>query len=297
MQAEIGLKPYADRVDERLAQLLPASPADSSLPNPVRLIEAMRYAALAPGKRLRPAMCMASCEAGGGSAADAIDAGCAIECVHCFSLIHDDLPAIDDDDLRRGRPTVHRQFDEATAILAGDALFSLAFEIVAGLDQPPTTRIQAIHELCRASGVGGLVGGEALDIVSERLAPSAELVERIHALKTGSLIAASCAIGGLCSGLDDDGIERLRRYGHRVGVAFQIVDDILNETGDAESIGKATKTDEARGKQTVPRVIGLEAAAEEANRLVDLACAELETLPGPTSALVDLARFSVWRLH
>lgn len=268
-------------VDARLEELL-------SLPGSAepRLAEAMRYSALAPGKRIRPILCMESCRACGGDPADAITPGCATELVHAFSLIHDDLPAIDNDDLRRGRPTCHKAFDEATAILAGDALFALAFQVLA--ESCPA----GVGLLASASGTQGLVAGEMIDVREEQSEPDAAKVERIHRLKTGKLMAAACGIGAMCAGVDP---APLIRFGEAAGLAFQIADDILNETASAEELGKAAGSDRALGKQTYPAALGLEASRAEARRQVDLACQELEGLPGSTDRLADLARYCLDR--
>lgn len=287
------LSSYKGLVEARLETLLPLSASE-----PRRLHEAMRYSALAPGKRLRPALCLAAAEAVGGTAEDALDAACALEFVHCFSLIHDDLPAIDNDDLRRGRPTCHKQFDEATAILAGDALFALAFEVVAASKAPHDRVAKSVLALAKGAGTPeGLVAGEVLDILSERLDPSFDLVKRIHEWKTGSLIAASCAIGAILGGGDDAQTESLRRFGLLIGLAFQIQDDILNETSTPEAMGKGAGTDKERGKQTYPAVLGLAESRSEARRLIQEADACLDGLPGDPAALKELAAFAASRSH
>lgn len=272
---------------------------DALLPSvtdvPERLHEAMRYSALAPGKRLRPALCMAAAEAVGGKAHDALDAGCAAELVHCFSLIHDDLPAIDDDDLRRGRPTCHKVFGEAMAILAGDALFALAFQVVSEIDAPDDQARKATALLARATGSAGLVGGEVLDIEGEGFAPSADSLLAIHWRKTGALITACCTMGALLGGGDQRACRALAEYGENVGVAFQIADDVLNVTSTPEAIGKAVGSDRARGKQTYPGLLGLDRAAEEARTRTEAALAAIKPLEGDTEGLVELAMFSIER--
>lgn len=280
--SDMGLKAYAARVDARLQQLLPAPDVP-----PFSLHEAMRYSALAPGKRLRPALCMEACAACGGSPDDALDAGCAIELVHCFSLIHDDLPAIDNDDLRRGRPTLHRAFDEGTAILAGDALFALAFRVAASVSA------EVAGELAEASGA--LVRGEVLDILGERSEPNRAMLESIHLQKTAALVAASCAIGARVAGARDEHIEALRRYGTALGLAFQIADDLLDETATSEQMGKDVRSDRERQKMTYPALMGLDASREEAYRQSAAAVAELDVLPGDTQLLRELAEFTVTR--
>jgi geranylgeranyl diphosphate synthase type II len=284
------LKAYQALVEGRLDALLP-----SEAVVPRRLHEAMRYAALAPGKRLRPALCMAAAEAAGGRALDALDAGCACELVHCFSLIHDDLPALDDDELRRGRPTCHIVFGEALAILTGDALFALAFQVVSEIAAPPTLVMEATAVLARATGSAGLVGGEVLDIEGEGASPDERALEQIHARKTGALITASCEIGGILAGGEAGVRAALAEYGANIGLAFQITDDVLNETGTREAIGKAVGSDRSHQKQTYPAVHGLERARREADSRVAAALAAIDGLDGDTKGLEELARFSVER--
>lgn len=289
MDAETLLASIRERVDRRLGELLPKE----SDP-PAELHAAIRYSALAPGKRLRPALCVLSARAVGGSESDALDAACAIELVHSFSLIHDDLPAIDNDDLRRGRPTCHVQFGEALAILAGDALFALAFEIVSRGTRDPARQLAATHCLARASGPLGLVGGEVIDVLSEGKSVDAGTLELIHRRKTGSLIAAACEIGGLLGGGTDDQVRALKAYGEHVGLAFQIADDYLNETSTPEQLGKASGSDRERGKATYPALYGLEATRGAAEREVESAIACLQGL-GCKNELADLARYSIER--
>lgn len=255
----------------------------------------MRYACLAPGKRLRPALALASAEAIGRDPALALDAGCAIEMTHAFSLIHDDLPAIDNDELRRGLPTCWMKFGEAVALLAGDALFALSFEILANLPISADRALAAVRALTRASGSQGLVAGETIDILSEGKPVSAETLESIHALKTGALIAASCEIGVLVSGGDASEAAALRAYGEQIGLAFQIADDVLNETATAEQLGKAAGSDRARQKATYPSFYGLEESRRRALAAAERGIAHLAALPNRQN-LEELARFSVERL-
>jgi geranylgeranyl diphosphate synthase type II len=284
------LKAYQALAEGRLDALLP-SVAES----PQRLHEAMRYSALAPGKRLRPALCMAAAEAVGGTARDALDAGCAAELVHCFSLIHDDLPAIDDDDLRRGRPTCHKVFGEAMAILAGDALFALAFQVVSEIEARDDRARTVTSMLARATGSAGLVGGEVIDIEGEGQEPNLDSLLAIHQRKTGSLITACCTMGALLGGGSEEELSAVAQYGENVGVAFQIADDVLNVTGTPEAIGKAVGSDIARGKQTYPGLLGLERATSEARQKTDAALASIGALDGDTRGLVELAMFSIER--
>ena len=255
----------------------------------------MRYSALAPGKRLRPALCMASAEAVGAGTGIALDAGCAAELIHCFSLIHDDLPAIDDDDLRRGRPTCHKVYGDAMAILAGDALFALAFQVAGAMSGTDAQVRRALTCLAEATGSQGLVGGEVLDIEGENTEPDADLLKMIHARKTGALITASCVIGGVMAGANEAEIDALETYGQEVGLAFQIADDVLNETSTAGELGKAVGSDRERGKQTYPALMGLEKAMEEAERHHNNAISAISALQGDLSGLTELARIVVER--
>ncbi len=238
---------------------------------------------------------MSACEAVGGTSLDALDAGCAAELVHCFSLIHDDLPAIDDDDLRRGRPTCHKVFGEAMAILAGDALFALAFQVASEIDAPDDRVREVTSVLARATGSAGLVGGEVLDIEGEGTEPNSDALLIIHERKTGALITACCTMGAILGGGSAQDRRALIDYGANVGVAFQIADDVLNVTGTPEAIGKAVGSDFAMGKQTYPALLGLDQANEEAKRRTEAALAAIESLPGDTGGLAELATFSVER--
>ncbi len=280
-------------VDARLDQLLPGTDR-----RPEELHAAMRYSCLAPGKRLRPVLCMLCAEAAGGDPLQAaLDAGAAIEMVHAFSLIHDDLPAIDDDDLRRGRPTCHKAFGEAIAILAGDALFALAFETLAGARAEPSRVVRCLRELSSAAGSDGLVGGEVVDVLAEGTRPTEELLEYIHTHKTGSLIAAACAIGAELGGADSELVHRLRRYGACVGLAFQIADDILNEVATPEQLGKAVGSDRQHGKATYPALYGLDGARKAACAAADEAVWCLpQNLPN-RALLEEMAAFSICRTH
>jgi geranylgeranyl diphosphate synthase type II len=286
----LQLKAHAERVDNRLRELLP-----SENNNPVELHQAMRYACLAPGKRLRPALAMAAAEAIARDPLSALDAGCAIEMTHAFSLVHDDLPALDNDELRRGMPTCWKRFGEAVAVLAGDALFALAFDTIGRLPIPPGRIVAAILSLTRATGSTGLVAGETIDILSEGRDVDAETLHSIHTLKTGALIAASCEIGVIVSGGSDREASALKAYGENVGLAFQIADDVLNETSTPEQLGKAAGSDRARQKATYPALYGLDESRRRANEAAERGIAELDGLPN-RQYLEELARFSVERL-
>lgn len=292
MDAEILLRSYREQVDRELDRLLPTENEE-----PRRLHEAMRYSCLAPGKRLRPALCMASCESAGADSNRVLSAAAGIEMIHVFSLIHDDLPAIDDDELRRGRPTCHRRYGEALAILAGDALFALGFQALAETEFEPGRLRAALDAMATAAGSNGLVGGEVIDVESEGRAVEAETLELIHRRKTGALLSASCEIGGLAGGADERACQALRSFGMEVGLAFQIIDDVLNETATAERLGKAAGSDRARKKATYPALHGIEASRGQAQAHVDQAMASLAEACLETKRLETLARYSVERGH
>jgi len=288
------LPAYLERNNARIDQAL-----DGFLP-PVtragRLAEAMRYSVMAGGKRLRPNLCLAAAEAVGGSPGDAMAAACAFEMIHTYSLIHDDLPAMDNDRLRRGRPTCHIAFDEATAILAGDALLTLAFEVLAvHCPGPAERRAEVVRLLAGAAGAGGMVGGQMLDMRSEgRELERAEL-EHLHRLKTGALIEAALACGAILAGGRADQIEALREYGRLVGLAFQVTDDILNVEGDPSVMGKAAGTDAQRNKICYPALLGLVKSKEFAQNLVQQAVSELSGFDSSADPLRAIARYVVER--
>ena len=290
MDVQLKRKAYAERVETRLADLLP--PEDTF---PAPLAQAMRYACLAPGKRLRPILCLAAADAAGLASDTALDAACALEMVHAFSLVHDDLPAIDNDDLRRGRPTCHIKFGEATAILAGDGLFALAFQTILVGPGTSEARLNAAATLARAATL--LVQGETADVLAEGQPVDESTLQFIHRSKTGALISASIQIGAILADATAADFARLTQYGESIGLAFQIVDDILNETSTAEQLGKAVGSDRERGKATYPALYGLDAAREEARRLSAEATAQLSDLHGDPSVLLDLAQYVVDRIH
>lgn len=246
---------------------------------PGRLGEAIRYAALGPGKRLRPLFVLTACEAAGGPWRRALPAAAALECVHAFSLVHDDLPAMDDDDYRRGRLTTHKKYGEALGILAGDALIAFAFEELARLAARGVRAervMTAVTLLARASGAGELIAGQALDLAAEGRPVTRQDVIRIHERKTGALLGAALAIGALAGGANARDVERLRRLGVRLGLAFQIHDDLLNAGSTLGRLGKRAGTDAARGKATYPRAVGIATAGAEAGRLLAGVQATLE---------------------
>ena len=290
------LDTHRARIEAALERLLP--PPDPSLPER-RLVEAMRYSLLAGGKRLRPVLCLAAAEAVGGpnaTAADVDRACAAIECVHTYSLIHDDLPAMDDDDLRRGKPTCHRAFDEATAILAGDALQVLAFEMLCEAEGiRADTRLALLATLASASGISGMVGGQAMDLACVGQAVAQPALERMHALKTGALIRAAVRMGGLLGGAKAEALDALDRYASAIGLAFQVQDDILDGTGTAAALGKAPGADAARDKPTFLSLMGERAAADYAQALCERAVQALAPFGERAQPLADIARFIVAR--
>lgn len=279
------------RFERLLNDYLPDSKDD-----PAALHHAMRYATLDGGKRIRPILVYA--------AGDCLDVdpslldrtAAAIEIIHAYSLIHDDLPSMDDDDLRRGRPSVHKAFDEATAILAGDALQALAFQILAEDERiPPQVRLRVVSGLARACGSMGMAGGQMLDLGAVGRFLDVKGLETMHSLKTGALIRLCVTAPAVVADADDHTLDALQTYGTCVGLAFQIHDDILDETGESATIGKPSQADRARNKPTFPSIIGLEASGERAKELRDQAQASLERLPGDHSVLSYLADYVVSR--
>ena len=287
-----AMKEAAAEVEEMLDALLSAEDAPE-----MRLYEAMRYATLGGGKRLRPFLVMQSADLFGVSERSALRTGAALELVHCYSLVHDDLPAMDDDDLRRGRPTVHKKFDDATAILAGDALLPLAFEILADSDTHANarTRIELIAALAKASGAHGMVGGQMIDLQAESRTLDIGEITRLQRLKTGELIAFACEAGAILGGASDNAREALRGYAHDLGLAFQIADDLLDVEGTAEEVGKAVNKDQNAGKATFVSILGVEHARTQAHRLADQAISHLAPFGDNANLLSQAARFVVER--
>ncbi len=279
------------RVEERLSDLLRP---ESGFPESLR--EAMRYSLLAPGKRMRPALVVLAAEACGRDGADPWPAACAVEMIHTYSLIHDDLPAMDDDDLRRGLPTCHKKFGEALAILAGDALQTTAFQVLAE-GYPPATAAACCKTLARASGPAGMIGGQVDDM--EASGESVEDLEQLHARKTGALIRASLKLGALAAYAPEsppaETLERFDGYGRRLGLAFQITDDLLDVEGTADQTGKRVGKDAARGKLTYPGLLGVEESRWRAERLCREAREQLAPLGPAAGRLLDLASFVLQR--
>ena len=287
-QFETTLREAAAATDALLEQLL----SESASP---RLLSAMRYAALGAGKRLRPFLVIESARLFNVPTASALWVGAALECVHCYSLVHDDLPAMDDDDLRRGKPTVHKKFDEATAILAGDSLLTLAFEILAHHETHADAEVRStlVLELAQASGLNGMAGGQMLDIEAEAGASQTlDSIIRIQAHKTGALFRFACQAGAIMAGADPT---PLRHYADDIGLAFQIADDLLALESSPEALGKATQKDLQKGKATIASLMGRKAAAEKAESLIASAVAALAPYGGKADTLREAARFIVSR--
>ena len=280
------------RVDRILAGLLPETDRPEG-----RLFEAMRYAALGPGKRLRPFLVAASAELFDVPEARALRCGAAVELAHCYSLVHDDLPAMDDDDLRRGRPTVHVAWDEATAILAGDALLTLAFEALTDARTHPSAavRLALVEGLARAAGAAGMCGGQMLDMLAERHRFDYGEIARLERMKTGALIAFCCRAGALLGAAGPEAERALAAYARDLGFAFQIADDLLDATGAEEEAGKRLRKDAAQGKATVVSLLGLDAARARAEMLSRQAAAHLDCFGGRAEPLREAARFVVER--
>jgi geranylgeranyl diphosphate synthase, type II len=287
---------WRERNEAQLARQL--TPADPGTP---RLIDAMRYSTLGGGKRLRPVLVYATGEALGASPALLDDAAVAVEMIHAYSLIHDDLPAMDDDDLRRGRPTCHKAFDEGTAVLAGDALQALAFDVLAGDERsavPAAARLQQVQVLARGIGTAGMAGGQAIDLEAVGRTLDATQIEAMHRRKTGALIQASVLLGAIAAGITrGSDYLALERYGAELGLAFQIQDDVLDVAGETAALGKTAGADAARGKPTYPSLFGLERAAAMAREHRDAAVKALGALALRAPELVWLADMVVERDH
>ena len=272
---------------------------DAFLPVPpdtrTRLVESMRYATIGGGKRVRPLLVVSTAEMYGVDRDAALRAGAAVEAIHVYSLIHDDLPCMDDDDLRHGKPTVHKVYDEATAVLAGDALHALAFEILAdaGTHADPFVRVELIATLGKASGMDGMAGGQIMDMIADEEGVDYDLhtITRLQQLKTGALLAASVEMGAILGRVPPESRAHLRAYARDIGLAFQIADDLLDVTGDQDKAGKALRKDAEQGKQTFVTLMGVDKAREQARALVDQAVAHLANHGSEADMLRALARF------
>ena len=292
----VSLKPALDAVgqaiDQRFDRLL-AVPDDPRK----RLFEAMRYASIGGGKRMRPLLVVAACDLFHVDRERSLRVALAVECVHCYSLVHDDLPCMDDDDFRRGKETVHRAFDEATAILAGDALLALAFQILAdeASHEDPFVRSELVAELAQASGPHGMVGGQMMDIEAERAPFDLPTTTRLQQLKTGALISFCLEAGGIMGRLPPEGRTPLRGYARDLGLAFQIADDLLDVEGDSARTGKAVRKDAEAGKATFVSLLGIDRARQQANMLIDQAIGHLHNYGQEADLLRAVARFAIER--
>lgn len=294
MDLNAYLKEYRARVDEALDSYLPGEDL-----LPASLHKAMRYSTFAAGKRIRPILMMAACEAVGGAVDVVMPAACAMEMIHTYSLIHDDLPAMDDDDFRRGRPTCHKVFGEALAILAGDALLTEAFILLSqlGADQAVSLDVarRATAQIARCAGSMGMVGGQVVDMDSEGKAIDIATLEYIHTRKTGALILASVETGALLGGATPEQVDALGRYAKAAGLAFQVADDILDIVGDQALLGKDVGSDQERGKATYPALLGLDAARDRARELRDVALNSLSCFDERAEPLRSIAHYIVDR--
>jgi len=300
----LSLARTAEAIESLLDALLSPKPREGELARPEPLLAAMRHGVLGGGKRLRPFLSVETARLLGGDPEQALRAGAAVELVHCYSLVHDDLPAMDDDDTRRGRPTVHKAFDEATAILAGDSLLTLAFDVLADPATHPSgeVRIALVRTLARASGLGGMAGGQMFDLAAEGRfdggAPrslSEEDIRLLQAMKTGALLAASVEIGALVAGVLPGQSAALTAYGKALGAAFQVADDILDIEATPEALGKATAKDAGKGKATLVSALGLAGAKRERDRLSEAAVAALADFGPEADMLRAAARFAAAR--
>jgi farnesyl diphosphate synthase len=287
-----GLSQIQAEVDETFDSLLPV-PEDTR----ARLVEAMRYAAIGGGKRVRPLLVAATADLFGVDRLAAVRVGCAVEAIHVYSLIHDDLPCMDDDDLRHGKPTLHKQFDEATAVLAGDSLHALAFEILSdhATSTDPFTRSELIATLAGASGMSGMAGGQMMDMAAEHQQYDLRAITRLQQLKTGALLAASVEMGAVLGKVPIEGRAHLRAYARDIGLAFQIADDLLDQEGDEAKAGKALRKDDEQGKQTFVTLMGVDGARDQAHALVEQAVGHLASHGEDAALLSALARFIVER--
>ena len=291
------LKPYIKQknqiIDAALERLLQGFHSSETL------VKAMKYSLMAGGKQIRPVLCLAACEAVGGVPENALTAACALEMIHTYSLIHDDLPAMDDDELRRGKATCHIAFNEATAILAGDALLTLAFEVLSSVQPDDGNQavrwLKVIRLISEAAGYQGMIQGQMLDIASEGIKLSADALETMHRLKTGALTEASLASGALLGGADRRQTDLLSDYGRKIGLAFQVADDILNVEGNPALMGKAVGTDNQREKSTYPSILGIQAAREFSKKLVREALQAIETFDKKADPLRGIARYIIER--
>lgn len=287
----------ADQIETVLKSLLSSDPLDHETARPTRLLEAMRYASLGGGKRLRPLLVLEVAALFGRDLSETDKgpaiAGSALEFIHCYSLVHDDLPAMDDDDLRRGQPTVHKAFDEATAILAGDALLTLAFDVIAedAVHADAAVRLRVSRDLARASGIGGMAGGQMLDLESENRDRTEAEIRTLQAMKTGALIRYACRAGAILANAPEEDVARMTRFGEIIGLAFQLADDLLDVEGSAEDVGKATGKDAAAGKATLVGLLGVPQTRAELAQLMTDARELLAPYGSKADALAAIAAY------
>jgi farnesyl diphosphate synthase len=292
MTFETRLRDNAARTEALLGELLSGDARPDEITRPENLLEAMRHGVLNGGKRLRPFLVIETADLLGGDPTAALHVGAALECLHCYSLVHDDLPAMDNDDLRRGQPTVHKKYDEATAILAGDSLLTLAFDIIASkTDLADDRKAALVLALARAAGIGGMAGGQALDLAAEKNPPDEVGIITLQAMKTGALIRFACEAGAIIAGSDASERQRLRSFGEKIGLAFQLADDLLDLTSDAATMGKATGKDATRGKGTLVALHGEAWANARLQQLVQEAADLLAPYGTRAEILIDTARF------
>ncbi len=290
---ETQLRERAAEMEALLLSLLSPDPLLEETARPENLLAAMRHGTLNGGKRLRPFLVLESAALFAADRRAAMRVGAALECLHCYSLIHDDLPAMDDDDLRRGQPTVHKAFDEATAILAGDSLLTFAFDIIAApeTELAAERKVQLVSSLARAAGIGGMAGGQALDLAAERRAPDEAGIRTLQAMKTGALIRFACEAGAVIAGASADDRARLRTFGEKIGLAFQLADDLLDVTSDTATLGKAAGKDAGRGKGTLVGLHGIEWAETQLDMLTHEAVGLLSPYGERAATLQQAARF------
>lgn len=290
----------ASRIETTLDAILAEAPALGEICRPERLLAAMRHAVFAGGKRLRPILVLETARLFGREDDGVLGAAAALECIHCYSLAHDDLPAMDDDDMRRGKPTVHKAFDEATAILAGDALLTLAFDLIAAdaVHADAGVRLRLSRDLARASGFGGMAGGQMLDLEAETGAHQTEaMIRRLQSMKTGALLKYACRSGAILADATADDLKRLDRFGEIIGLAYQLADDLLDAEAPAEVVGKATGKDAGAGKATLVQLLGPDRTRDELKRLIEEANVQLAPYGEASSHLRNMAAYIIDRTH
>lgn len=298
MNTSFSLNDWAKQRRTRIELALEKALTDRPQPTSKQLTQAMRYSTLDGGKRLRALLVYATGEAFGVELEKLDAAACAVEMIHAYSLVHDDMPIMDDDDLRRGKPTCHKAFDDATALLVGDSLQTLAFEMLTDNDLQPKQQIAMVKTLAKASGVYGMAGGQAIDLESVGKTIDLTALQTMHELKTGALIRASVALGALAvENINDEQLTKLDSYAHSIGLAFQVQDDVLDVTADTETLGKPQGSDIASNKPTYPALMGLQQAEQKAYDLIKLAHQQLQSFEQDTTVLAKLADFVIERSH